>query len=440
MKKQTVSTTTELQNIVDNTFVYCKEEGKGFILRNLLALELDDYSFENVVKELEESSVDDLINLGMDPHIFVDGLPYQSQIIAKQALKAVEGLSGQQRIDALRTRYQQNRMMGFEREIPVYRNLQFKSEEGKLQFFTTVNLVGRKISVTDDNNKVVWSDYVTPENIEWLPPFRVTIPIGTVDGEITGAKINFFDNVVEGGIKNKKLVTPTITSTAQTIFVDEETTFTLDTPEENYKSIEWAVSGPYQLIVGNLIGSKTKTITVKGISASTISVRARLIGGDTIDKIHYIASEFSSSMNLTVQQPIHLPIPNFNISSSNVETGETVTLTGTWASTPYNADYEWDINGVNYTGTLTQTQIQHIVIDEAGQVQIRVRLVREEAGFINSGWSVVKIVTATAPIPSSGPMKFNDSNITEPPSFIEGADFQSIDPGLDTTDNISKYM
>lgn len=201
MKKQIVLKTTSLENILDNTFVYCKEQGKGFILRNLSKLELDDYSFENVFEELEKKEVDDLINLGMDPHIFIDGLPYQSQIVTKQALKTVEGLVGQERTDALRNKYQKNNMLGFEREIPIYRNLQFKYEDNKLQFFTTVNLVGRKISVTDSTDNLGWSDYVSPKNIDRYSPYRVTIPIGTVDGEITGAKINFLNDVAVGGIK-----------------------------------------------------------------------------------------------------------------------------------------------------------------------------------------------------------------------------------------------
>lgn len=438
MKKKTVLETEDISLIADNTFIFSKETGKGFIKRNFTDLDIEDKSFSSVVAELEGRSEQDLIDLGMDPHDFVEGQPIMSQRIAKRVLKEVESLEGSEREDALRAKLQNNRMFGFEKIIPVYVEWARRTEEGKIQFFTSVNLRGRKVQVQNENGD--WSDYLTPTEIKSFNRIihRVTLPTGSVTGMIVRAKVNFFDGAITGEVKNKKLQTPMIVVSNNNAFTGDEITISLTTPEVNYKSVEWQIFGPHTVVDGQKVGSKDKSITIKCMSAGPIAIMARLIGGDTIDYIHYIASDPSSSANISVQEPIQLPQPNFNVASLNVETNEVFELQAVWSTPPYGAEYEWEING-NYAGTLTNSQIQSISITTEGQIQVRVRLVKDLIGFVDSVWSPMKIITATEPASGTGPMQFTDAGNTEPPSFIDGKEFENINPGVDTTDNISKY-
>ena len=438
MRKQTVLKTDSLNNIINDTFIYCKEEGKGFIGRNITSLELTDYSFTNVISELEQRSAQDLIDLGMDPHIFINGQTYQSQIVAKKVLEEVDALNltPEERLSALNARYLENRMMGNERTIPVIHALSEKVIPGKVQFYTPFNLKGKKVFVTTDG--INWSINTHTVSVEWFGGyFRVTMPNGLVSGTIIKAKVNLFDDVVVGGIKNKKLTTPTITSSKPNGYIGEEFIFTLNTTETNYSSINWTIIGAHELVDGHMNGDTSKTITVRGISPATLVVSAQLVGGEVVDKIRYLTSNYANSVNSVIQAPITLPTPTFNIQKTDVMTGENIQLVASFEIPPYDSYYEWEITGVSWTGTLTNTQIQNISVDVSGQIQIRVRVVKDTIGFINSAWSVVRTITATQ---MTGPMQFNDSNNTEPPSFIEGELFSEIDPGTDTTDNISKYL
>lgn len=73
MKTVKVSKATSVENIINNTFVFCTELNKGFIKRDLSFLNITDYSFENVINQLEQIPYTTLYDQNTDSILF--GLP-----------------------------------------------------------------------------------------------------------------------------------------------------------------------------------------------------------------------------------------------------------------------------------------------------------------------------------------------------------------------------
>lgn len=436
MKKQTVTKNQDIFNISDNTFIFNKQTGKGFIKRNLSELGVGSYIFDEVVETLEKRSAQDLINLKMDPHIFVDGIPVMSNILAKKALKEVENLSDLSKTNMLKTKYQYENLIGYEKQIKLISVKQSNENTNSNHFYTIIDLLGKSISVSDDSG-LTWSEYFNVTNITNNIPYKVIIPNGIVSNNITNVKVNLFDTVVTGEINNINLSTPTLTTNISSTFIGEEITFNVNTTETNFSSIYWEISGEYTIVSGQLTNSKNTSVTIISNNATSINVKVKLIGMSLTESVRYLTSEFSEEKVVIVEQPIKLTTPSFTTSSNSLSIGESLTLTANMELPGYNSVYEWDIVGV-YNGTVSNGYIQTITPTVDGQIQVRLRVVKNEIGYINSDWSNPQYITVITNM--VGPLQFNDSNNTEPPSFIEGEIFYENNPGVDTTDNISIYM
>jgi len=69
-----VTKTDSIKNELDETFLYCKELGKGCIKKDFNTIELNnDYSMENVLNVLDNKSADELIALNVDVLTFEAG-------------------------------------------------------------------------------------------------------------------------------------------------------------------------------------------------------------------------------------------------------------------------------------------------------------------------------------------------------------------------------
>lgn len=84
MLTKRVGKTDSLETIVNNTFVFCYDLGKGFIKRDLSLLGLTNYSFENVINHIETLDVITIDNLGLDSVLFTDGTIKISDKIEKK--------------------------------------------------------------------------------------------------------------------------------------------------------------------------------------------------------------------------------------------------------------------------------------------------------------------------------------------------------------------
>jgi len=73
MKTKIVQKTESIENITNETFIFCIELKKGFIKRDLTQLGITDYSFTNVSSLIEGMTLDQLEQSGLNTIIFVNG-------------------------------------------------------------------------------------------------------------------------------------------------------------------------------------------------------------------------------------------------------------------------------------------------------------------------------------------------------------------------------
>ena len=90
MLTQNVLKTDDISGIANGTFIYCKELLKGLVKRDFSALNITDYSFQNVINTIESKDKDFLIQNELDSVLFgAISTPDQGQIIKSDKMTKI---------------------------------------------------------------------------------------------------------------------------------------------------------------------------------------------------------------------------------------------------------------------------------------------------------------------------------------------------------------
>jgi hypothetical protein len=88
MQIQIVKKDESIEFIINDKFIYCKELKKGFVKKDLSALNIDDYSFENVSNIIEGLDYQTISSLNVDSVTFGDNYSdHRGEILISQKVE-----------------------------------------------------------------------------------------------------------------------------------------------------------------------------------------------------------------------------------------------------------------------------------------------------------------------------------------------------------------
>jgi len=104
MISKLVQKSESIEFAINGKFIFCKELKKGFVKTNLDGLNLDDYSFENVVSVIEGLDYNSIVAAGVNSVEFIEGEIGYSQRTEEKLKSEIFLLAEESRADFIVSR------------------------------------------------------------------------------------------------------------------------------------------------------------------------------------------------------------------------------------------------------------------------------------------------------------------------------------------------